>query len=304
MSKKVTKIYTRSILSANGVIKNADGICMKMVLSNLCFLLVSFSLLGCGGLQDTLSLRTITPISQEDVDVGEVETDLLVGVWLLDESFNFIDPRQSFTFDDDGVFEIKWDEVGAKGIYGAVEIEEGIVRRSLLADISFFQLNTHRRLEERLVSDFYKVTLDLSGFRAGSGILVFCKEGQRLEEPLLVSRGSDSFSANIRVFSNPVSVTFDRRIFERVIGEVLKQEKTSGEIRALSSTSIGTTQRSSDLPQTIFFEIDLFTKDDFLNLFLETSYIRVERNSIREFATLELAKEDRDEDLLWAGTRK
>jgi len=250
------------------------------------------------------------PMSRDEVEMGSVETDVFVGIWDKVDSFDFLAPTEWFKFTESGMFEFD-DGDRFRGMYSPEEMEEGIFRMSLLHEASFEAIAEQSEWRQELAEDYLRVTFDFSGFDASSIFVAFHKERHEFAMSPnywfgYIEDGLMSVEARGYDLTENLFVDFSEEELEHAILDVIEQGYTVGEIQAQATirTHVDGSTLSSDQNQMITFSLAPFTATDFVDWYSVTYYARLDGDSLREFASLEHARANRDEDLLWAATRR
>jgi len=288
------------------------------------------SLTGCMRIADMIHDFTgFGPqITREESGLGPVETDLLVGTWAYDDSYgirassdHYVIEIDYMTFTEDGYLRITevehfpdMEPFESRSFYSASSADANIIRSVILDENNLFVLDEKRAHRQDLMDNAYFIEFDLEPFGAQQGMQVFNREAGTIQDPFFDSAwGGEDFISNMAFAEgrkldgdSGISLLFHVADINSAINEVLTQSQTSGEVevQVIESWDRTPVEGVDDMPNMLTFNLRPFTSDDFLEMYTEVSYFRVEDDSLREFLSLEAAQGNSDDDLVWAGTRR
>jgi len=275
----------------------------KVILACLLSALALFALTGCGNNDAGTGGGASVPNT-------DVETSAIIGTWDRDDRFPYIALTEWQTFGADGVVDGDFSfEIG----YRIAEVEEGIYRLTTYENNPSAEQIEHR---DNLTENYLKITFDLSGFGADSDYLIFNESTQEVRGKWLeAERPANDVTIAVEGdllyggFAGRVITWVLPAVLERAISVALEQGDSEGEVSTTRLmrfywTEIDATNDEEFGPQEISFSIEPYTVADFEDFLSTSNYVRFEGNNLREFSSLERARSNNDNALLWAATRR
>jgi len=278
---------------------------MKKITLIFASILALSILVGCGGSDTNASGANTAPKIVHPI----------FGIWENDGTEGmFSNMIEKMSLSADGEIVVYYDEGDPfEGEYSVTEMEEGIFKSRTMP--AFPDEGVREQFENRrkeLLADNLKIAFNFSDLEAEPASLIFHKETHELREFIGGEPRNDwlvvsSWLAN---GSGQIYADFSVDEVESVILQTLEQGASEGEVEPLRiqerPNTAGFTDMG-DLPtiesSPITFSIELFTEEDFIDMNSSIWFWRIESNTLREFPTLEAARNNQDKALIWSAVR-